>query len=71
MGFPTQTIAEIGNNKQVYLGLKVYEKRSDIQSLESKRIRVYQSLLYFTAKYEIWANKYSQAGLVSTFNALC
>lgn len=32
---------------------------------------VYQSLLYFSAKYEIWANKYSQTGLVSTFNALC
>ena len=71
MGFPNQTIAEIGNKQTDILGLKVYEKRSDIQSLESKGIRVYQSLLYFTAKYEIWANKYSQVGLVSTFNALC
>lgn len=52
MVFPTQTIAEIESKQIDILRLNVYEKRSDSQALEPNGIWVYQSLPYFSAKYE-------------------
>ena len=53
MVFPTQTIAEIESKQIDILRLNVYEKRSDSQALEPNGIWVYQSLPYFSTKYEI------------------